>query len=152
MLLPTSVYLKNQKIQMKLLSPKQAEQIISSPQLRREAAKTLIGFAGIYLSHYFTLTAADFHKELFNMLSDWSKQFIGVAGFRGSAKSTIAGLALPLWAALNKKANFIIPINETDDMVRLSIANMRHELQYNKLLMYDFGDVVLNKEAKTSFG
>lgn len=134
------------------LSPKQAEEIISSPQLRREAAKTFIGFAGIYLSHYFTLAAADFHKELFNLLMDWSKQFIGVAGFRGSAKSTIAGLAFPLWAALNKKANFIIPINETDDMVRLSIANMRQELQYNKLLVSDFGDVVLNKEAKTSFG
>ena len=139
-------------MQNQVLSIEEAERIINDPGLRKEAAKTLIGFASIYLSHYFTLSAAEFHRELFSLLSDWDQQLIAIAGFRGSAKSTIAGLALPLWAALNTKAHFIIPINETDDMVKLTIANMRQELQNNKKIIADFGQIVLNKEAKTQFG
>src|SRR5690348_11682628 len=94
-----------------------AEEILSDQAQRRLAAKSLLGFALIYLSHYFTLPRADFHPELINLLEDWHNELLAVAGFRGSAKSTLAGLALPLWAALEGKAKFIIPINETDEVV-----------------------------------
>ena len=113
-----------------MLDHKTAEEILASRELRLEAGKTFLGFSLVYLPHYFDLPAADFHPELFVDLSDWSKQFIARAGFRGSAKSTIAGTAFPLWASLNNMARFVIPVNETDDVARLTIANIRQELAH----------------------
>ncbi len=119
--------------------------------MRREAAKTFLGFCLIYLPHYFNLPAADFHPELIKLLEDWKVEFLSVAGFRGSAKSTFAGLALPLWAALENKAKFIIPINETDEVVKLTISNIRQELESNELIVADYGQLIANKISATKF-
>lgn len=114
-------------------------------------AKTLLGFSLVYLPHYFSLAPATFHHELFSLFEDWKEKFLSIVGFRGSAKSTIGGLALPLWAALQEKAKFIIPINETDDIVRLTIANIREELENNPLIIEDYGDQIINKIRTTKF-
>ncbi len=105
----------------------------------------------IYLPHYFNLPAADFHPELIKLLEDWKVELLSVAGFRGSAKSTFAGLALPLWAALENKAKFIIPINETDEVVKLTISNIRQELESNELIVIDYGQLIDNKISATKF-
>jgi predicted phage terminase large subunit-like protein len=133
------------------LTTQTAKEIIQSQQLRREAAKTFLGFCLIYLPHYFSLPAADFHPELINLLEDWNNELLSIAGFRGSAKSTFGGLALPLWAALENKAKFIIPINETDEVVKLTIANIRQELEDNEFILADYGLQIDNKLSATKF-
>ena len=91
--------------------------------------------------HYFTLSRADFHDEFFSLLEDWSIKFLSVIGFRGSAKSSIGSLALPLWAALEEKAKFIVLIAETSAQAQLLIANLRYELEGNECVLRDYGDV-----------
>lgn len=125
--------------------------LIQDKSQRRQAAKTFFGFCIVYLPHYFPLPAADFHPELVNLLEDWNNDFLSIAGFRGSAKSTFAGLALPLWAALSGKVKFIIPINETDEVVKLTIANIRQELEHNELILKDYGHLIDKKDAATKF-
>lgn len=115
---------------------------MESPTLRREAAKTLPGFEMVYLSHYLGLPMADFHPDMLRLLSDWSVTRLSIAGFRGSTKSTNAGLALPLFAALNGLSKFIIPINETADVSEVTMANIRQELEYNQLIVQDFGHLI----------
>jgi predicted phage terminase large subunit-like protein len=123
------------------MDEKTAGQLISNPEIRKEMRKTLLGFALLYLPHYFTLPPAKFHPELFALLEDFKNQFLEITGFRSSAKSTIAGLILILWAALEETSHFIIPVNDTDDVGKLTIANIRRELEENELLKADYGDM-----------
>lgn len=114
-------------------------------------SRTLLGFILCYLPHYVTLEPADFHSELISLLQNPSEQFLAIEGFRGSAKSSLAGLALPLWASLNGIEKFVIMMNETDDVVKLTIANIREEIEKNDLIKQDYGDMIVNKASFTKF-
>lgn len=124
------------------MSPADLEEIMESRELRLEVGKTLPGFEMIYLPHYLGLPMAEFHPEMLRLLSDWSVTRLSIAGFRGSTKSTNAGLALPIFAALNGLSKFIIPINETADVSAVTMANIRQELEYNPLIVQDFGHLI----------
>lgn len=96
-------------------------------------------FAHIYLGHYIQHQTPDFHWEIYRDLSDDSISFIEILGFRGSAKSTIASLALPLWASVTGKRSFVILISDSFPQAKIHIANIIHELEVNELLKEDFG-------------
>lgn len=114
---------------------------------RRETAKSLIGFCLIYLPHYFFLEPAEFHKELFREIENPANRFLEIIGFRGSAKSTIGSLALPLWAALEhpNECQFIVPIADTNTQAGLNVINIRNELEYNALIRQDYGRIRIGK-------
>lgn len=124
--------------------------IQSSTVRKAIAAKSFRDFCLIYFSHYFVLPPADFHPELIDLLENDKERFLAIEGFRGSAKSSYAGLALVLWHALHERTKFIILINETDEVVKITIANLREELQNNELIVEDFGDLMLNKKLTAS--
>ena len=134
-----------------ILTSDQAEAIINDQAQRKESAKTFLGFCLTYFPHYFTLQRADFHPEMINDLDDWSIEFLSTTGFRGCAKSTLTTTILPIYAALEGKSKFIVPINETDDVVKLTIANIREELLTNTLLRADYGITKLSGGANTKF-
>lgn len=104
-------------------------------------AKSLLGFCIVYLPHYLTLPPASFHAELLNILENIEKKFLAIIGFRGSAKSSFGSLALPLWTALEGGAQFIIPFSDTASQARLTISNIRYELENNETIKQDYGDV-----------
>lgn len=125
------------------LSPTQAEQAVIDPHMRQEMRKALLGFSVLYLPHYLKLERADFHPEFMALLEDSSEQFLSIIGFRGSAKSSLGSVGLPLWMALEHadKYPFIIIVNETKGMVEESIANIRKELEQNAMIIKDYGDL-----------
>lgn len=102
--------------------------------------KSLLGFCLVYLPHYLALPPADFHPEMVRLLEDPLMRFVSIIGFRGSAKSSFASLALPLWAALEQKARFVVLFSDTAVQARLTLANIRHELEENHVLIKDYGD------------
>jgi predicted phage terminase large subunit-like protein len=112
------------------------------------AENKFIYFCLIYLSHYFNLKPAEFHQQLVDILEDSTAEAIGVIGFRGSAKSTFASLAYPLWCAVYKKFNFLVLINDTTPQVKLNIANIKAELEENELLRSDFPNSYNNNKNK----
>lgn len=121
-----------------------------SQALRAKFRKSFVGFCALYLPHYFQLKAADFHHEIIDILNDKSQRFVSITGFRGSAKSTIVATAYVLWQALeNDDVTFIVPVNETDDTVRLNMANIRRELSENKAILADYGYLMDKDEKKT---
>jgi len=135
---------------LKGLTPEELQGIVDDPELRITLAENNFAiFMAVYLSHYWDLPAADFHAELVELLEDWAKQLIAITGFRGSGKSSIVSLAFVLWCALFEKAHFIILVNETDDVGKLSIANLREELQSNVLIEQDFGSVISSEKLST---
>ena len=114
-----------------------------SNEARREIVKEFgfQAFCFIYLKHHFKLQAADFHHNLMDVLEDEKERMIEIIGFRGSAKSTIASLAFPIYAALNlpDKYPFIIPIADTGTQAAMNIANIKNELENNQLIKQDYG-------------
>lgn len=63
-----------------------------------------------------------------------------ITAFRGSAKSTIATLAFPIWAMvgiLNKKYGLLV--SQTQELSKQILTNMKGELSSNELLIRDFG-------------
>ncbi len=132
------------------LAADEFSKLIEDPEMRKTLRKTLKGFCLVYLPHYFTLPPADFHPEMMHDLNDGIR-FLAIEGFRGSAKSTIAGLALVLYEALEGGEKFIVPINETEDVVKLTIANIRDELQQNELIIQDYGLLLQGPRGTTKF-
>src|SRR5579863_8519798 len=128
------------------LTKAQANALVGDYDYRRQAAKTLFGFCITYLNHYFNLNPAIFHRELIEKLGDDQQRMLLILGFRGSAKSTFGSLALPLWAALEKKFNFILPIADTTLQAKVNIANIRYELETNELIRNDYGDLQSDEE------
>src|ERR1700722_8623981 len=92
-----------------------AYDLVSDPELRRAAAKTLKGFCLTYLPHHFPLDPSDFFDEMCAALGDGDIARLEVIGFRGCAKSTVASLALVIWAALEhpEKYPFIVMLADT---------------------------------------
>lgn len=137
--------------QQKTIQPSQidyedAEKLIGSYNWRCEQAGTLKGFFMAYLNHYITAPPADFHDELVEVLGDEHNRLILILGFRGSAKTTFGSLTLPLWAALEGKYQFILPIADTNLQAKINIANIKHELESNDLIQNDYGDMSSDEE------
>ena len=107
---------------------------------RRELAKTVQGFCFCYLTHYLTLPPAEFHPEMLYELQSSASQFLAITGYRGCAKSTFASFASVLQKAAEHTEEFIIVINDTRPMARLTIENIKFELEENELLIEDYGD------------
>jgi hypothetical protein len=78
--------------------------LVDDPEIRRAAAKTLKGFCLTYLPHHFPLDPSDFFDEMCQAREDHALNRVEMIGFRGCAKSTLASLALPLWAAARGSA------------------------------------------------
>ena len=60
-------------------------------------------------------------------------------GFRGCTKSTLASLALPLWAALEQPElyPFIILLADTRGQASINAASVQYEVRNNDLILRD---------------
>lgn len=126
------------------------EDIARNPKLRIKLAKgSLAFFAYAYLAHYIKADIPEFHWEMYKNLQE-EKGFYEVISFRGSGKSTIASLALPLWSALFGKRRFIILISDTHPQAKQIITNLIYELEHNETLIRDFGNMKGHKEDWTA--
>jgi len=118
-----------------------AYDLVSDPELRRAAAKTLKGFCLTYLPHHFPLDPSDSFDEMCAALESADIQRLEIIGFRGCAKSTLASLALVLWAALEHPDlyPFIIMLADTRGQASINAASVQHELRNNDLILRDYG-------------
>ena len=119
------------------------------------ALRSYWAFCLIYFPHYFPLKPAPFHRKLVRTLCDSAIEMVAIIGFRGSAKSTHASMAFPIWKALRTASgkddtNFIILINDTGAQRDLNIENIKSELEDNELLLSDFG-YKLNQNKKLTW-
>jgi len=104
------------------------------------ARKSHFWFFSIYLGHYITYPFASFHHEMFSVTEDEESKIAALIAFRGSGKSTLMSLSYPIWAVIGKlHKKFVLIINQTQAQARLSLTNIKHELEYNELLKADIG-------------
>lgn len=101
----------------------------------------------IYLPDYFQLEESLYHPSLKKYLANQDILRLLVIGHRGSAKSTIGSLALPLYMALELPHlyQFIIPIADTALQAGINVANIKNELENNVLILKDYGKFKISK-------
>ncbi len=126
---------------IKTLTPGELIQIKRKRSIRRMLAKkSHFWFFSIYLGHYMTSSFASFHHEMFSITEDEKIKIAVLTAFRGSGKSTLMSLSYPIWAVIGKlQKKFVLIINQTQAQARLSLTNIKRELENNELLKTDIG-------------
>lgn len=99
------------------------------------------GFCYIYLAQYFYMPGADFHPSMMSVVANRLIRFFELIGCRGGAKSTIASLAYPVFASLERpnESQFIIPVSDTALQAGINVANIKNEFDNNDLIKHDYG-------------
>jgi predicted phage terminase large subunit-like protein len=121
--------------------------ILQDQNFRKELARSsYYWFNHIYFPEYITYPTAPFQKEIYQLLENWQIKFLEVIAFRGSAKSTLAMFGLPIWAVITGKARFPVLFSSTFLQTKLHIYNLKTELEYNSLLVNDFGPFMGQEE------
>ena len=122
------------------LSADEFAAIVKSRTLRVKLARSSpYWFFHIYFADYIQAATADFQREMFANLSSERIRHLVIVSFRGSAKSTIATTAYPLWAILSSKKKFVIIASQTHQQAQQHLRNLRSELEQNALFREDFG-------------
>jgi len=123
------------------------QKIAENQSHRKALAKRDLRFFTLhYLPHYIQAKVPEFHNEIYAELQKSGAGFTEIIAFRGSAKSTLASLALPLWAAITGQRNFIILCSDTFTQAKQIITNLIYELENNEIIRRDFGEFESNKD------
>lgn len=104
------------------------------------ARESHLMFFHIYFPHYVKYEIAEFQKDIFRITEDRSNKLACILAFRGSGKSTLVTLSYSLWAILGvQQQKFVLILCQTQAQARQQMANIRRELENNKLLKSDLG-------------
>jgi hypothetical protein len=89
-----------------------------------------------------TLAFGDLHHDVCSVLDDYDATRVGIGGFRGMAKTAIAGLGFPIREAItNPEMRYLRFAGATEDLAAENIATIRTEIEKNRALAEDFGDL-----------
>lgn len=99
------------------------------------------GFCIAYLGAHFFRELGAVHWKIISLLDDDEAMREMVISFRESGKSTLVTLAYALYAGVTKRRNFIILIGDTFSQAELMVQNLKYELENNRLLLEDFGNL-----------
>jgi len=106
----------------------------------KKASRNEFGiFIENYFEHYQTSPTPPFHWQIYEDLEREDVNFIELIAFRGSAKSTIASLAFPIFCAVTDRKKFILLLSDSFSQAKIHISNIIHELESNEALIRDFG-------------
>lgn len=97
-------------------------------------------FFHVYFSHYIGFDTAEFQKEMFELTENTDVKNIVIVAFRGSGKSTIMNMSLPLWSILGKpQCKYVLIVGLTQEQAKQHLKNIKQELETNALLKKDLG-------------
>ena len=97
-------------------------------------------FLEIFFSHYLEYQLAPFHEEMIHLAESDELETVVVMAFRGSGKSTILNAGYALWSILGRqRKKCVLIISHTQAQAKNHFANIKQELETNKLLANDLG-------------
>ncbi len=118
---------------------KNIKRIISDATLRvKMTFESHFMFFHIYFGHYIEFDTAPFQKEMFRLTENFKN--LVIVAFRGSGKSTIMNMSLPLWAVMGKpQCKYVLIVGLTQEQAKQHLKNIKQELETNELLKRDLG-------------
>lgn len=97
----------------------------------------------LMLHNYVKYETAPFQLNLMRIAQNPEIKIAVITAFRGSAKSTIYTLALPLWSVFGIfQYKYVAIICQNQARAQQALMNIRRELEENKLLISDIGPFV----------
>src|SRR6185436_7126285 len=124
-------------------------QIIEAMLKNRRLRLTIVKKSFLFFFHYYFMgndednsayPIAEYHREMIHLLEDEKIPTIVIAGFRGSAKSTLAATFFPLWAILGEpKIKYVVLLSKTETKTQMMLKWIKDELEMNKLIKQDLG-------------
>lgn len=123
------------------INSEKLELIIKDQRVRRELTREChFWFFHVYFAHYIRYKSGRFHKELFELTEDTTQKAVVIEAFRGSGKTTLMGTSYAIWSILGvQQRKFVLLIAKTESQARQYLANIKMELESNKLLKSDLG-------------
>lgn len=115
--------------------------IIKSSAARRKLAyESHYLFFHMYFGHYVQYDTAEFQKDIFALTESETVKNTVIVAFRGSGKSTIMNMSLPIWSILGKRqCKYVVIVGFTQEQAKRHLKNIKQELQNNELLKKDLG-------------
>ena len=104
-----------------------------------------LSFAVTYFPEYFKIPFATFHKEWDKKIISQKNEIVLLMAFRGSGKSTLFDLILPVWLILTKQENFGFCISYTVQKSKIFVGRILLELLYNPRLKQDYDFRIVKK-------
>ncbi|RMF99478.1 MAG: hypothetical protein D6741_08465, partial [Planctomycetota bacterium] len=105
----------------------------------------LLDWARRLLPGHFRLPPSKMHRRLAALLEQATFRRgarLNVLGPRGSAKSTVASLAYPLWAMLEHGEPYVWLVSDTQHQARAHLETIRNELETNAALRAIYSDLI----------
>jgi predicted phage terminase large subunit-like protein len=107
-------------------------------------------FCKHYFPDVFTSEFCEFHTDVFQKIQEYlfNKDYKGLKKYmartapRGTGKSQIISMGLPLFCICYKYRKNILIVSDTAEQACGFIADIKAELEENELLIEDFGDLV----------
>jgi len=97
-------------------------------------------FFVMYFAHYVKYAIAEFHKDIFRITEDTRHTLACIVAFRGSGKSTLITFSYAIWAILGiQQKKFVLIVCQTQAQAKQHMANLKYELENNRLLKSDMG-------------
>jgi predicted phage terminase large subunit-like protein len=123
------------------LSKEEIKMLLDNPAMRLEAAyNSHLMFFVLYFRPFLEFDIAEFQEEFLELAESEENKILVIEAFRGSAKSTIFTQSYPLWAIMGKQQKkFILIITRTQTQAKVSLANIRRDIEGNELLRADLG-------------
>lgn len=124
------------------------ELMVSNPRLRRTITrKSFYWFFIFYFSRHMEYPLAPFQRDMMRLAEDRNVLNVVIAGFRGSAKSTILSLAFVIWSILGEhRIQHVLLGSKTEAKAQQLLQHIKDELDPDSLLKKDLGPF---KEFKT---
>jgi predicted phage terminase large subunit-like protein len=117
------------------------EALVKDRAVRQTVAReSHLMFFHLYFPHYVKYPIAEFQKDIFRITEDQQNKLACIIAFRGSGKSTLVTFSYSLWAILGiQQKKFVLIICQTQAQARQHMANLKFELEQNRLLKSDLG-------------
>lgn len=117
-------------------------------QRKKRAKDDPLYFCETYFPHYFSDPWAGFHQEEVTQIQAGLESDLGVimaeAWSRSFGKTSLLGIALPIWAILiAKKGRFCIHVGADKELAMERTAAIKLELQLNQRIRHDWPELVM---------
>lgn len=108
------------------------------------ARKDYAFFVEFYFPHYAKYKCAKFHLDVANKIKESQSIRAVIEWARGHAKSTHAGIFIPMWLKIqkNREFNVMVLVSKSEDMADKLLSDIQAELQSNQRYIHDFGEQV----------
>lgn len=122
------------------MNPIDPHELVRIQTMRKQAALSdFRSFCDSYFKHYVTAPAATFHVEAANKILKDNNIFAILEWPREHAKSVVADIFIPIWLMIHGELSGMVLVGKNKDDAEGLLSDVQAELQYNPLLIHDFG-------------